>query len=526
MKQILQILALLLTISTSWSQNILTQDFSNIVPGTLPTGWQVSNNTDVHSYFKPFNCQLETGLQTPGVGKDVPARMILPLVPYDADSGIIKIGFKVFVFDANLSCNSYKDFPCPTFVRVMLAKNSFTGNTNDLPVPEEIYAEQTYRIMNANGDNTIVFNHPPMADKTNYRLYLDFKTNEGSGCTGEGTKFVFDDFSIANVLCVSDCAPVANNDYFDGARQGFVNIIKGNVYGGFALWANESKPGFESRSLSYAPAVNGGLDYDVNNHNLSQMQFVLVTPPEIQSTYCASSTPGNLEWNADGTFQFTRTDFCVKRVSFTYKIIDPTALESSIATVTIDFPVYNPLPVQLSAFSAYRKKSDVNLKWTTLSEQNLRGFYIQRNTGEEWVNRAFIPSAAGDGFSINPLTYYYTDFNDYRVNTQYRLAQADVNGRIGYSEICLVMGEQDGNHLRVSAFPNPSATGYVNLLFANGEKFNLEIFDMHGRRVRQWNGIGGELLAVKGLEPGMYIIRVKEQQTGESDSLKITIIRK
>jgi hypothetical protein len=257
--------------------------------------------------------------------------------------------------NANLRCNTAKPFPCSTYVKAILIKTSYAGGISSLPVAADIYAEQNYQLLNANADNTIIFENPSITPGASYQIYFDFKTADNGGCSSAGTKFVFDDFTVSQSPYNAQSAPVANNDYFDAGRQAFVNVVKGNVYGGFLLWASHVATGFERASLSLPPPSNSGVDYDDNNHPLANMQFVLVSGPVVVNSTGCSGTPsaGTLNWNTDGTFEFTRTNVCVNRISFQYKIVDPGLLESNVATVTIDFPANSPLPVAKgSLFSA------------------------------------------------------------------------------------------------------------------------------------------------------------------------------
>ena len=524
MKKILITLTgLLLGIST-YSQIIFSEQFSNVPIGSKPTGWEVSSNTSNTDYARPYDCYADTGFQTPAVGQHAPTRMILPSLNYDASKGIISIRFKVFVFDANMECGSAKDFPCATYVTVMLVNPSYTS-TQHLPAAADIYAQQSYRIAIANGDNTIIFNNPALTNGQPYRIYFDFKTAETDNCTSGGTRFLFDDFFVEKSDCSGNCPPVASNDYFDGNRQKFFNTLSGNVYGGFARWSSQAPAGYELKSLSVPPAVNDGLDYDANNHDLSTMQFVLVSGPTVVSTGNCSTTPGagSLDWNSNGTFTYTRSDVCVSRVSFQYKIIDPTALESATATVTIDFTLYFPLAVNFSSFHAARRGNEVQLTWQTTSERNAMGFYVQRNTGNGFINRVFMPSSAPGGISDQLITYNYRDENAYRGLTQYRIAQLDRNGSFSYSSIVVI---SDRLSELVQVYPNPSGTGNVNVVLPlSSHVFDLLLLDAQGRKITEWKRISETLFTIDHLSSGIYFLRVSEASTGNTTTIRMVITR-
>lgn len=510
---------------TSLSAQVIYSENFNLPPGaTIPAGWVVSPNSGADNYTRPYECTPDKGLLTPGVGKTAPTRMILPTWTFDATRPVIYIRFTVYVFDANLNCLSVKDFPCSTYVTALLIRDTYSGGINELPQPAHIYAAQSYELEKANGSNTLIFNAPPIEPGASYRLYLDFKTAEAQGCVSSGTKFVFDDFTISKDACDGPCIPVANADYFEAGRSMFTNTLKANVYGGFALWADAAPEGYDTRSLDVPPAVYGGEDYDANNHPLADMDFILVKDAEVVSSqYCLpGETPEvDFTWNGDGTFECTRSSICVQRVEFQYKIIDPTGKESPVTTVTIDFPPNSALPVVFGAFTAVRNGEVVALKWQTATEQQNHGFYVQRNTGGGWKDIAFVFSQSEGGNSISPLSYAYNDRNAFTGLSQYRILQVDLDGRGRYSDVRAVRGEAITS--KVVIYPNPSSTGSVEVLVNDGSTESpVELLDVQGRVLRQWNRVSG-VLHIDGLREGLYLLRLRQAGAGTLTTEKIVI---
>jgi hypothetical protein len=504
---------------------IFSEKFDNISPGQMPAGWQYSNNADAAAYFQPYYCNLDTGFHTPAVGKGAPVHLILPALDFSTVENILLLRFKVYVMDASLKCaiNFARDFPCPTYVRVMLVKNSFSGGANDLPDAADIYAEQTYRIATANGDNTIVFNAPPIANGEQYRIFYDFKTAFNSTCVSTGTKFVFDDFSVSTTTCYNDCAPVANDDFFDGSRQSFNNFLRANVYGGFALWSDVVAEGYEKKSLSTAPAVNEGLDYDVNNHPLSQMTFTVTGSPQVIDWFSGSSTnTGSFTFHQDGSFELVRTDLSVKTVRFSYMITDPTNLVSDTATVTVKFPFSTILPVSLPYFNAQRNRQLVHLSWQTLADGQHTGCFVQRNTDGMWKDRGYLPSGTDAGESER-VSYAFTDSNSFSGVSQYRIVLIDADGKAVFSEIRMVAGSETAPAMLV--FPNPAHAGNVTVMFgAAASEIDVDLLDASGRMVQRWKGLHVNYIRIQQLKPGTYFAQVRYKSSGTMQSAKIIIL--
>ena len=83
-------------------------------------------------------------------------------------------------------------------------------------------------------------------------------------------------------------------------------------------------------------------------------------------------------------------------------------------------------PVELLTFIASVNNYNVNLQWSTSTEKNNKGFYIERNSpGKDWNQIAFIE---GKGTTILKSEYSYTDKNLNEDTYNYRLRQIDYDG--------------------------------------------------------------------------------------------------
>lgn len=180
------------------------------------------------------------------------------------------------------------------------------------------------------------------------------------------------------------------------------------------------------------------------------------------------------------------------------------------------------LPVRFKSFNATRKNQDVLLSWETASEDNNRGFSVQRNLGKGWQDLEFVASKANDGNSSSVLGYNYTDLNNTsRGVTQYRIMQVDIDGKSKLSEVRLVRGLNQGG--RTIVYPNPSNDGQVNVVFEESKStWDVFVSDMNGRTIRQFKGVTNNVLVDK-LLPGMYMIRMVELQTGAQANEKVIV---
>jgi hypothetical protein len=97
----------------------------------------------------------------------------------------------------------------------------------------------------------------------------------------------------------------------------------------------------------------------------------------------------------------------------------------------------NPLPITLASFTARINPSGagVRLDWTTLTEVNNYGFFLQRKRQGETeyteLPNSFIP---GHGTTTEPHSYSYIDATVSMGNWWYRLKQVDLDATVHYSD--------------------------------------------------------------------------------------------
>ena len=190
--------------------------------------------------------------------------------------------------------------------------------------------------------------------------------------------------------------------------------------------------------------------------------------------------------------------------------------------------VCSPLPVTFSSFTGRRTSSAaVWLNWETATEVNNSGFILQRNLGNNtWVDILFIPSQATDGNSSSVLRYTYTDMNNHKGLSQYRLQQIDIDGHVKYSNILTVRGVGQSDNTLV--YPNPSPNGDFTIVFedAGREQREVRLLDINGRVIRRWSSVAGNTLQVAGVQPGTYTIQVIVPQTGQRSMNKLVVFGK
>jgi Secretion system C-terminal sorting domain len=134
------------------------------------------------------------------------------------------------------------------------------------------------------------------------------------------------------------------------------------------------------------------------------------------------------------------------------------------------------LNAQIAHFAGEKiSDTESKLDWTTASENNNRGFYVEKSYDAQ--NFETIGFVEGAGNSQTAKAYSFVD-KKFFYSAYYRLRQVDFNGNLAYSAIIWV---QNGIF---QLYPNPSR-GNVTLRLpteANAE-VQIVLFDAVGRQV-------------------------------------------
>jgi hypothetical protein len=193
------------------------------------------------------------------------------------------------------------------------------------------------------------------------------------------------------------------------------------------------------------------------------------------------------------------------------------------ATATVICPSCATLPVTFTFFNGKRNRSNVELTWQTATEENSRGFHVQRRIGNgNWETVGFVPSAGRYGNSSMPLSYSFIDVNTSKAMTQYRLQQEDIDGKKTFTNIVAIRGEDQKG--KTIIYPNPSNEGKVNVVFEDVNTVrDVTLIDLNGRILRQWRNITGNNLQIDNLTTGFYTLRILNTGTNELIVEKIVV---
>ena len=169
------------------------------------------------------------------------------------------------------------------------------------------------------------------------------------------------------------------------------------------------------------------------------------------------------------------------------------------------------LPIELLSFSGRLQNGNVKLNWSTLFEQNSKGFDVEKSI--DGINFRKIGFVASAGNSNTTRSYSFTDPQRAVEYNYYRLKLVDIDNTFDYSDVVLVkntFGKQD-----VYIAGNP-ITNNINIQFAKtpNAKVAVSIYDMKGRKIYEagYNNYMQTSLQINTREMmlarGMYSVKV------------------
>jgi|GEM_PF-5855604 len=178
---------------------------------------------------------------------------------------------------------------------------------------------------------------------------------------------------------------------------------------------------------------------------------------------------------------------------------------SSAASATVfQYIVQAPLPVSLTAFSVKAVQQQVQVEWTTTSEENNAFFDVERSADlQEFVSVAHVP---GQGTVSTRQNYYFIDETPLKGISYYRLKQNDADGKFSYSPVRSAIIRPNGELLII----NPIGTDQITINGLEGAAL-LEITDIHGRAYFQKRTNSSSVTIKTTSWPGnQYIVRIIE----------------
>jgi len=187
-----------------------------------------------------------------------------------------------------------------------------------------------------------------------------------------------------------------------------------------------------------------------------------------------------------------------------------------VTCATEQYEAQGILPVDWLSFDANNIGQHVKLDWATGQEENNAYFDVERSyDGTHFTALGQVPGAG----SIAETQYYqYVDKHVSRKQLYYRIRQVDFNGEATYSKIVEVKREERIDHT-IAIYPVPASDElHVVIPEQSHTEYTCTVYDKIGNQVLQSllqteGRQNVETLDIKQLNPGVYIIQIKNAYT-------------
>lgn len=192
----------------------------------------------------------------------------------------------------------------------------------------------------------------------------------------------------------------------------------------------------------------------------------------------------------------------------------------------VKFTYDDPIPVELTSFTAAATGNNVQLNWSTASEINNQGFDIQRKTyNSEFESVGFV---GGAGTTTETRNYSFTDEVSNGTYT-YRLKQMDFDGTFEYSNEIEVDVNIPAVYALEQNYPNPfNPSTTINFSLANEGFVKLAVYNTLGQEVMtlvnevKESGAHSVTFDASLLTSGAYFYKLETAQFSQTKKMLLT----
>lgn len=163
------------------------------------------------------------------------------------------------------------------------------------------------------------------------------------------------------------------------------------------------------------------------------------------------------------------------------------------------------LPVTWVSFDVHKQNNTIELDWSTASEQNTKDFTIQHKTENGTWNDVAVVTAAGSSGSVR--NYSYTHLSPSNGLNYYRIQQADLDGRVSYSNVRMIRFSATAQRLVMKE--NPVVNGILKVQV--NQPVDLFLYDVQGRLIWQQQQASGLVtISLERHPKGIYTLKSKD----------------
>lgn len=169
------------------------------------------------------------------------------------------------------------------------------------------------------------------------------------------------------------------------------------------------------------------------------------------------------------------------------------------------------LPLQWRSFVAAKQQKNVQLQWSTFSEQNTQNFIVQYSAdGNTWTSLGTVAAA---GTTTTASMYNYQHISPVAGYNYYRIVEAGINGRLSYSVVQKIFFESP--LLQVEVLGNPVTNGVLQITVSLAKSTDvppiLKLYTNDGKLLRKVQSAAGiNNIRVSNYSKGSYLLQAND----------------
>lgn len=319
---------------------------------------------------------------------------------------------------------------------------------------------------------------------------------------GYDNNFYWIENNIGFEVCVGMAPPPPANDECAGAIpvMGANTVITGdNTDATSSMPQNSCSSSSQPNDVwfTFTPAATGDMIIDINELNVDAVA-------EIFSGSCgALSSIDCIDYGFPWTVPVTAN------TTYYLRVYDYFGDGAGTFDITFGGTV---LPVTGGKLSGTTRNGRAFLTWSTFTEQNNKGFVVQRSAdGKDFHNAGWVKSNAAQGNSTQALNYVFSDPEALVATAYYRLQQTDIDGRTTTSNT-IQLAPGNAASFMLTAAPNPVKDRLMIMI--QGEQkpgASLSVIDLTGKTLKTQPVTGSETAVdMSALPGGLYFARYQD----------------
>ncbi len=168
---------------------------------------------------------------------------------------------------------------------------------------------------------------------------------------------------------------------------------------------------------------------------------------------------------------------------FPKTITGVTVANRSTKLLNVQLVPTDPIPVELTSFTAKTTDNGTNLNWSTATETNNKGFEIyKKSRNQDWQKIGFV---SGNGTTTELNNYSYFDNLNTNGTYNYKLKQIDFDGSYNFSQSCEVSFTANYDYKLFANYPNPfNPSTVISFSLPVESKVTITLYNLIGQKVK------------------------------------------